>query len=420
MTALRICMITTFYPPFNFGGDGIAVQRLSRALVRAGHDVTVVHDTDAFRSLHHGPRIDMPEEGEDQGVQVIRLRSRLGSLSPLLVQQLGRPVVHARRLRQLLSPGQFDVVNFHNISLIGGPGILSYPTDAVTLYMAHEHWLVCPTHVLWRHRRERCDERQCLRCVLRHHRPPQIWRYTGALRRALARVDAVIAMSEFSRQKHRAFGLEREMEVLPPFLPTERAETSRSKSSPHPRPYFFFAGRLELMKGLDDVLVVFRDFRDADLVVAGEGSQRTRWQDISADLPHVHFVGSLAAERMPAWHRHALATLAPSVGYETFGMVVIEAMQVGTPVIARRVGPFPEILADTGAGELFDTPADLLSALQRIAGDPSHRAKLSTAAVQSSERWSAAAVIPRYLEIVARAAAARRHRGVIDAPRGMA
>lgn len=413
-------MVTTFYPPYNFGGDGIAVQRLSRALVAAGHAVTVIHDTDAFNVLQPGRALDLPLHADDEGVKIVRLRSRLGALAPLLVQQLGRPVTHARQLRRLLGAGQWDVVNFHNVSLMGAPALLSYPRDAVTLYMAHEHWLVCPTHVLWRHRRERCDERQCLRCVLRHHRPPQLWRYTGGLQRAIAGVDAVIAMSEFSRQKHRAFGLEREMEVLPPFVPTDSAAESRQRMTLHPRPYFFFAARLEPIKGLDDVLRAFRDFRDADLVVAGEGSQRARWQAMSADLPHVHFIGNIASEMVQAWHRNALATLVPSVGYETFGMVLIEAMHVGTPIIARRIGPFPEIVAGAGAGELFDTPAELLAALRRIAFDPTYRAQLATAARQSAERWSAAAVIPRYLDIIARASAARGHRGVTDALRGVA
>ena len=48
---LRICMLTTFYPPFNFGGDGIFVERLAGALARRGHAVTVVHSLDAYHFL---------------------------------------------------------------------------------------------------------------------------------------------------------------------------------------------------------------------------------------------------------------------------------------------------------------------------------------------------------------------------------
>jgi len=50
-TGLRFCMVTTFYPPYSYGGDGITVQRLATALVRAGHDVTVVHDAGAYAAL---------------------------------------------------------------------------------------------------------------------------------------------------------------------------------------------------------------------------------------------------------------------------------------------------------------------------------------------------------------------------------
>jgi hypothetical protein len=54
VSGLRFCFLTTFYPPYNFGGDGIGIQRLARGLARQGHHVTVVHDVDAYRLLHKG------------------------------------------------------------------------------------------------------------------------------------------------------------------------------------------------------------------------------------------------------------------------------------------------------------------------------------------------------------------------------
>jgi len=48
---LRFCMITTFYPPYNFGGDGVFVQRLSNELARRGHSVEVIHCVDSYRAL---------------------------------------------------------------------------------------------------------------------------------------------------------------------------------------------------------------------------------------------------------------------------------------------------------------------------------------------------------------------------------
>ena len=49
-------MITTFYPPYNFGGDGVFVQRLSNELARRGHLVEVIHCTDAYRLAAPAPR----------------------------------------------------------------------------------------------------------------------------------------------------------------------------------------------------------------------------------------------------------------------------------------------------------------------------------------------------------------------------
>lgn len=416
MSGLRFCMLTTFYPPYSFGGDAIGVQRLSRALVRAGHEVTVVHETDGYRALANAPPVDRPEEDLDEGVRVLRLRSRLGVISPLLVQQFGRPVLHARRLRGLLAPGRFDVVNFHNVSLIGGPGLLHYPRDAVTLYMAHEHWLVCPTHVLWRFRRERCDARHCLRCTLSYRRPPQAWRYTGSLTRALERVDTVIAMSEFSRDKHREFGLAREMEVLPYFLPAEDGAPSSTSESPHPRPYFFFAGRLEVIKGLDDVIPLFRNLPGADLVIAGDGDHAPALRALADGMPNVKFLGRLAPEALSAYYHHALASVVPSNCFETFGIVLIEAFRHRSPVIARRVGPFPEIVERAGAGALFDTPAELESILRRFISDPSYRAGLAANGPTAVRRyWTEKVVVPAYLDLVRRAAERRRHTRVLAA-----
>ena len=398
---VRFLMVTTFYPPFSFGGDAISVRELSRALVRRGHEVTVVHDVDAYAALTDRALPPYRMEEDDDGVRVLRLKSRWGMLSLLLVHQLGRPVFHSARLRRLFRSGQFDVVTFHNPSLIGGPGILTWAEKAVTVYMAREHWLVCPTHVLWRHRRERCDRRECLRCLAVYRRPPQLWRYTGAINRALRQVDHVVALSEFSRQKHREFGLEREMVVLPNFVP-DAGPASHHGGSPHPRPYFFFAGRRERLKGLDDVLPLWRQFGEADLLIAGRGDHGDRLREIAAGIPNVRFLGQLAQEELPRYYRHAVAALVPSEGYEAFPRVLIESLMTGTPVVARAIGPAPEFVAASGAGELFSTPEELIPLLRRLVNDPLHRARLAANATQAvEERWSEEVIVPQLLSLIA-------------------
>ena len=121
MRSLRILMFTTFYPPYSFGGDAVGVQRMARALVARGHDVTVVHDEDAYLSLGGA----VPAAVPDDGVRAIGLRSRHGVLSNLLTQQTGRNIMHQRRIRDIVSDGSYDIIWHNNISLVGGPGILS-------------------------------------------------------------------------------------------------------------------------------------------------------------------------------------------------------------------------------------------------------------------------------------------------------
>lgn len=409
MTGLRFCFLTTFYPPYSFGGDGVAIQWLARGLVRAGHHVTVVHDVDAFAALTPSPAV--VGQPEPSGLEVVPLRSGVGGVSSLLTQQLGRPVLNGRRIARILREGEFDVINFHNISLIGGPGLLKQGR-VLKVYMAHEHWLVCPTHVLWRHNREPCTGRQCLRCQLAYRRPPQLWRWTGLLERHLDQIHVFIAMSEFSRAKHREFGFPREMEVLPAFLPDagEEGTAVTDVLPPQERPYFLFVGRLERIKGLQEVIPILAEYQRADLLIAGEGQYGSELRGLAAGMERVHFLGQVPPEDLARYYRHAVALIVPSLGFETFGLVVLEAFQQATPVIARRVGPFPEIVEASGGGELFSTREELLAAMRRLQGDPNYRLRLGEAGQRAfRQRWSENVVVPRYLDIVGSAGERRGH-----------
>jgi hypothetical protein len=74
---LRFCMVTTFYPPYSFGGDAIYVQQLSRELAKRGHQVDVIHCGDSYRALTRRA----PERGDPDppGVTVHRRRAAWGS-----------------------------------------------------------------------------------------------------------------------------------------------------------------------------------------------------------------------------------------------------------------------------------------------------------------------------------------------------
>jgi glycosyltransferase involved in cell wall biosynthesis len=409
MASLRFCLLTTFYPPCNFGGDGIDVQRTARALVNRGHKVTVIHDIDAYQWLA-GKRVPDQPQLQD-GVEVIGLRSRLGVVSPLLTHQLGHPVVHGRTMEKLIHDRACDVVVFNNASLVGGPGLLALGGDALRVYVAHEHWLICPTHVLWRLNREPCDERACTRCVLVYRRPPQLWRYTGLLERRAAAVDLFIARSEFSRNKHREFGFSQPMKVLPYFLPGPIPEhpVPTAEPRPHHRPYFLFVGRLTKSKGVDELIRAFARYPSADLLIVGDGEELENLRDQAAALTNVTFVGRVPNQDVGGYYAHAIAALVPSAGYETFGIVLIEAFRFQTPVIARRLGPFPEIVEQSRGGLLFSDEEELLSALSRLQDDGALRDQLAEQGYRACRlRWSEEIVVGQYLALVEEALARRR------------
>ena len=408
MSQLRFCLLTTFYPPFNFGGDGIDVQRTARALVARGHRVTVVHDVDAYEWLAGRQVPDQPVDQD--GVQVVGLRSRLGVLSPLLTHQLGRPVVHGRAIASLMAREKFDVVTFNNVSLVGGPGLLAFGRDALRMYIAHEHWLVCPTHVLWRFNREPCDQRACVKCVLAYKRPPQLWRFTGALERRLSEVDIFVARSEFSRHKHREFGFPKPMQVLPYFLPgpfPDRPDPIDS-DRPQDRPYFLSVGRLTKIKGLHAIIPAFARYPDADLLIVGDGEEMSALQTQAAGIANVKFLGRIANDQLRRYYAHAVASIMPSLGYETFGITLIESLRFSTPIIARRIGPFPEIVEASKGGLLFESEDELLAGMSRIQQDPVYRESLALAGFHACrQNWSEDVVIGRFLDMVREGLAAR-------------
>ena len=181
-------------------------------------------------------------------------------------------------------------------------------------------------------------------------------------------VDQFIAMGRFSRAKHAEFGFPAPMRVMPHLIPDADIAARHGRrpppdTSPHPRPYFLFVGRLETVTGVDSLLPAFAQYADADLLIVGDGHERRPLETAARGNPRVHFLGRLDQERLAHVYGAAIALIVPSVGYETFGLTLIESFLHSTPVIARRLGPFPEIIEKSRGGELFENTDELLSAM---------------------------------------------------------
>ena len=403
---LRVAIVTTFYPPHNFGGDGRYVHSFAHALARAGCEVEVIYCDDGYRLLSGKASDPPPTEPveEEDGVLVHRLSSRWAGASVLLMQQFGRPALVRKELEQTLSRG-FDVIHYHNISLAGGPGVLGIG-DAIKFYTAHEHWLVCANHVLWRHGRELCDRRECIRCSLAHRRPPPLWRATGLLEREAAHVDEFIALSESVAANHRKFGFHRDMRLMASFLPDAEAGAVPDVAPyAHPRPYFLMVGRLETIKGMQDVVPLFDADFPADLLIAGSGPMEAELRRLAGGSPTVHFLGQIDPVSLPSLYRGAHALIAPSRCYEVFPLVVLEAFREGTPIIARDLGPYPQIVRESEAGLLFSGESSLRNALTSLANDEGLRARLSAnGRAALAERWSERTAMRDHFALVAEVA----------------
>ncbi len=406
---LRFCMVTTFYPPYNFGGDGIFVHRLSNALAQRGHQVEVIHCIDAYRLLARQQPVTPSDDHPN--VTVHGLESPFGFLSPLATQQTGVPFFKAARLRQILDSG-FDVIHYHNISLVGGPKILEYGTG-IKLYTMHEYWLVCPTHVLFRFNRAACVRPHCFLCSLAYKRPPQWWRYLGLLGTAVTQVDAFLAPSRFTEDRHQQMGLNVRIVHLPHFIPSAEVASptvEQPEGDATGEPYFLFVGRLEKLKGLQTLIPVFRQYHKAQLLIAGRGSYEPQLRKLAEGSVNIHFLGYLSARPLQALYRQAVALIVPSIFFEIFAQVIIEAFGQQTPAIVRDLGAMPEIIAESGGGFVYETDQELVSAMDQLLADPSYRRELGLCGYQSYHRnWTAEAHLRRYLGLIREIEATKAH-----------
>lgn len=370
---LNFLHLTTFYPPYSFGGDAMYIHRLAHALGEGGHHVDVVHCRDSYHLLHPAePEIKFASHPR---VNVHALKSPYGRLSPLLTQQTGRPLLKQRAIQEVLQSKNYDVIHYHNISLLG-PQVMTLDARAgraVKMYMTHEHWLVCPMHVLWKYGGRLCEKPECFRCTIASKRPPQLWRYTNLLNDCSGHVDQFVSPSRFTARMHAERGFPQQVAHLPYFIDRVDHEWQAPGARPHEKPYFLFVGRLEAIKGLETLIKVWEQVPDYDLLVAGTGTHGEQLRALAASNPRIKFLGALPQRELGNLYYHALACLVPSLTYETFGIIIIEAFARKTPVIVRDLGPLPEVVHESGGGLVFRTDDELLDSIRRIAQTPGLR-----------------------------------------------
>jgi glycosyltransferase involved in cell wall biosynthesis len=173
----------------------------------------------------------------------------------------------------------------------------------------------------------------------------------------------------------------------------------------HTGPVLLYAGRITEHKGASDLLEAFETIRgerpDAMLVMVGP------W-GLDAPLPGpdsgVMVVDATPPERMPLWFSAATLTVVPS-RYEGFGLVALESLACGTPVLATDTGGLPEVV-DPRAGALAPprSPEAFARKALELLADPGARDTMSAAGLEVAARYSWSAVAAAYLALYAEVA----------------
>jgi glycosyltransferase involved in cell wall biosynthesis len=177
------------------------------------------------------------------------------------------------------------------------------------------------------------------------------------------------------------------------FRPTlARREMRDRLSEGHPDdPLLLYIGRLSAEKEIDRIKPVLEAIPNARLALVGDGPYRTELEAHFADTP-TNFVGYLAGEDLASAYASADAFIFPS-RTETLGLVLLEAMAAGCPVVAANSGGIPDIVTDGVNGYLFDPKDDLgaIKATQKLLQASGERETLRHNAVAEAEKWGWAA-----------------------------
>jgi len=172
--------------------------------------------------------------------------------------------------------------------------------------------------------------------------------------------------------------------------------------SPAGRPSLFFVGRHEERKGLDVLLAALgRLDCDVECWVAGEGPDTSRLRAAYAHDDRIEWLGRISDPEKLARMRGASVFCAPSLHGESFGVVLIEAMAAGTPVVASALDGYRNVATDDVDAVLVP-PGDvdaLAAALRRVLGDRSLASRLVEAGRARAATFAMSTLAEAYVEL---------------------
>lgn len=396
---MRVALLSDDWRPT--GGVVSHVRLVAAALAAAGHTVLVVHAGDP----------DDAAETLPAGLTVRAMPSLLRDRGPHANRAAVAPVLGA------LAEFQPDLAHIHACTNLGVEDAVRATLPTVKTIHTLD---LCPSGTKFHYATGTCctyatgllclPRQAYLRCTL--SKRPQVWwrgyQYAGAVAERLRGRGHVVVASEFVRRFVVDHDVpEDRVTVVPyftPEVPDVPASTGRT---------VLFVGRVTPEKGVLFLVDALRRVPDPwRLVVAGEGIGMAEAKHAVASrgvADRVEFRGWLQGAALRAAYVDAAVVAVPSRWPEPFGIVGIEAMAHGRPVVACAVGGVPEWLSD-GEGGYLVPPGDvraMASRLEACLQDPAHASVVAArgrARVRREFTADAhlARLIPLYTQVVAR------------------
>ncbi|MFF0732066.1 glycosyltransferase [Streptomyces chartreusis] len=352
----------------------------------SGENKVVDQEAELLRSAGH--QVELFERRSDD----IAGRSLLGKVAlPFLVPW--NPAVRTE-LAARLRAERPDVVHVHNVFPLLSPAVLAACADAGVPAVAtlHNYTQVCPPGTLQR------DGRPCTECVgsaaplpaVRHgcYRDSRLATVPLAVsmsvnrRRWWSGVERFLCISAAQRDVLVRAGMPAERLVVKHnFVPDP--DDRRSGAGEH----VLYLGRLAEAKGVRLLMTAWDELAAAGgvgvpLVIAGTGPLEQEVTAWAAGRDDVRYAGLYDTAECRKAIARSVAVVAPSTWLEAFGLVVVEAMAAGVPVVAAGHGAFVELVEDGVTGLLHrpGEPESLASCIRRIAAGPDRNREMGRAA----------------------------------------
>jgi glycosyltransferase involved in cell wall biosynthesis len=401
---MRILLLTQFFYPPTVGGEERHVADLSLELAARGHHVAV-----ATLWQRGFPAFEI-----DRGVRIHRIRGTMQHMSMLFSEndrQYAPPFPDPETLwslHRILLKERPQIVHTHNWMVHSYTPLKKW-SKARLVVSLHDYSLVCVQKRLMRHG-ACCSGPGLLKCVECSTRfygavkgPPSTLAnfFWGEQERRA--VDMFLPVSQAVVEGAQLDKYKVPYRIVPNFMP-EYGETGSESASTllsqlPQREFLLFVGDVVPDKGAQVLLQAYAELdTQVPLVLIG----RPLLAGLAEHLPpNVILLGRWPHDMvMEAWRRCTIG-LVPSIVAETFGIVALEAMYMGKPVIAARSGGLTDVVVDGETGFLVPPgdPQALRNAMQFLLDNPLQRARMGALARQRSMAFLAQAVIPRIEQI---------------------